>query len=263
LPPENRGPLSVSQKSYLLICAATLFSAGALAQSRPQFEVASLKPNTDPGSRVWLAPPVGDTFTATNVTPRMLISTAWGVANSGGPAWLNSDRYDLIAKTPDAHDTDLLNAMLRTLLEDRFKLQTHSETHEIPGYALTAAKTGLKLTNANPVGCATWGLKKVPGVEGCDGMSAGPGFVFDKRLSMTWFTGVISNMLGRPVVDQTGYTGSFEVHLEFAPLQGDGSTDSTKPSLFTALQELGLKLESQKVPVQMLIIDHAEKATEN
>jgi uncharacterized protein (TIGR03435 family) len=80
---------------------------------------------------------------------------------------------------------------------------------------------------------------------------------------MAWFTGVISNALGRPVIDQTGYTGSFEVHLEFAPLQGDGSTDSTKPSIFTALQELGLKLESQKVPVQTLIIDHAEKATGN
>jgi uncharacterized protein (TIGR03435 family) len=81
---------------------------------------------------------------------------------------------------------------------------------------------------------------------------------------MTAFRGVIYNMLDGPVIDQTGYTGSFEVHLEFAPLNGDGSSDSTRPSLFTALQEqLGLKLESQKGPAEILVIDHAERLSAN
>jgi uncharacterized protein (TIGR03435 family) len=232
----------------------------------PQFDVASLKPNTSPGSRIWLAPPVGDTFTAANVTPHMLISLAWGEFRiSGGPAWLNSDRYDLTAKAPDAvPNQERFLAMLRNLLEDRFQLQSHRETKEIPGYALVVSKTGLKLPNANHAGCATFGLKETSQLEGCDAMSAGPGFIADKRLSMTWFAGVLGNMVSSPVMDQTGYTGSFEVHLEFAPLNGDGSTDSTKPSLFTALQEqLGLKLESQKVPIQVLVIDHAEKPGDN
>jgi uncharacterized protein (TIGR03435 family) len=237
----------------------------------PEFEVASIKPNNSPGSRVWLTPPVGETFTANNVTPRMLISLAWGVANfefAGGPAWLNSERYDVIAKTPGAAgDTERFLSMLRTLLEDRFQLQSHRETRELPGYALKVSKAGLKLTNAHPEGCATWALKKASPstqLDGCEGMMVTPSLIANKRISMAWFTGVISNMLDRPVIDQTGYTGSFEVHLEFAPLNGDGSTDSTKPSLFTALQEqLGLKLESQKGPAEVLVIDHAGKLSEN
>lgn len=250
-----------------LLLLLVLLNRDGYGEAGPQFEVASLKPNSSPGSRVWLAPPVGDTFTATNVTPRMLISLAWGEFRiSGGPAWLDSDRYDLTAKAPDAvPNQERFLTMLRNLLEDRFQLQTHRETRDLPGYALVASKTGLRLPNANPAPCATFGLKKSGSqLEGCDGMSAGPGFIADKRLSMTWFAGVLGNMVSSPVMDRTGYTGSFEVHLEFAPLNGDGSTDSTKPSLFTALQEqLGLKLESRKVPIQVLVIDHAEKPGDN
>jgi uncharacterized protein (TIGR03435 family) len=239
-----------------------LLNCDGYGAAGPEFEVASVKPNTDAGSRVWLAPPVGGTFTATNVTPRMLITLAWGLSNfeyTGGPAWLMSARYDITAKAPNADpDPERFRLMLRSLLEDRFKLQTHRETREVPVYTLTVAKTGLKLPGMHPEGCAVYGDKST--LEPCGAVSGNTARIDNDKMSMEWLTHVLSNYLGQPVTDKTGFTGSFAVHLEFAPLAGD---DSPLPSLFTALQHQGLKLDAQKGPAEVFVIDHAEKPGEN
>ncbi len=164
--------------------------------------------------------------------------------------------------------------MLRALLADRFKLVAHTETKEVPVYALTPAKTGLKITAVTDVDCPKYEKDNVP----CGAFFMGPTELGGRNVSMSFFTEALSNAVGRPVIDKTGFTGKFDVSLEFSPdgttsfgpagftpqgVSAAGTTDN-KPSIFTALQDkLGLKLESQKAPGEILVIDHAEKPGEN
>jgi uncharacterized protein (TIGR03435 family) len=245
----------------------------AFAQSRPAFEVAAIKPSTF-GERVWLAPPQGNRFTATSVTLKMLIVPAYKTSNMpilGGPAWIETDRFDVTAKAEAStlsRPDSLL--MLQTLLEDRFHLRVHRESREMPVYELLPAKTGLKLPGANPAVCMTFGIDPPPGalpaLEGCEGgMNVTPTRIDNHRITMALFAAILGSITGRPVIDQTGFTGSFEVHLEFAPYAtGATPVDSPLPSLTTVIEsQLGLRLESRKAPAPVLVIDYAEKPTEN
>ncbi len=152
--------------------------------------------------------------------------------------------------------------MVQTLLKDRFRLVVRRETRELPVYALVASKNGLKL-HAGPCDVA--------------GASCGPVRIFvngmDGQTSMPLFTWMLSDFLGRQVVDETKFGGNFDVHLKWTP---DGSTPGNRsgdslpetagsdPSFFTALEEqLGLRLESRRGPVETLTVEHAEKPTEN
>ncbi len=129
--------------------------------------------------------------------------------------------------------------MLRTLLADRFKLASHSETKELPLYSLVVGKNGPRIQEVK---------------DGIGSMSAGKGRL-SGRMPIVDFARYLSPILGRAVVDRTGLTGAFDIKLEWTP--GD---DASGPSIFTAVQEqLGLKLESAKGPVEILLIDHAEK----
>jgi uncharacterized protein (TIGR03435 family) len=256
--------------------------------ARPEFEVASIKPNTSGANLVMIRPPAGGRFTATNARLKMLIGLAYKVQNfqiSGGPAWMNTEGYDVNAKAADSNiGIDQLRPMLQKLLEDRFKLAVHRETREMPVYALMAAKNGPKLPEAKEGGCAAFGPnvpQPPPPAPGqppptpCGGFFMGPNRLEGGKVSTAQLVGVLSNVLGRPVIDKTAFTGTFDVKLEFT---SDGTTfgppggppadaanaDTSRPSIFTALQEqLGLKLESQKGPSEVLVIDHAEKASEN
>jgi uncharacterized protein (TIGR03435 family) len=248
------------------IAALLLMSVPVWAQA-PVFETASIKLNNS-GARPWLAPPVGSSFTATNVTLKLLIPLAWHVPSlglTGGPSWITTQGFDVTAKAAGTLDTDRFGMMMQNLLKDRFNLQIHEEKREAQIYVLIPAKTGLHLPNASLEPCFA-GIRDSRSDEQvpCDAMNVTPELIADDKVSMAWFASVLSGVLGRPVVDKTGFAGSFRVRLEFAPMANSGDRSNARPSLFSALQEqLGLRLESQKEPAGILVIDHAEKPSEN
>jgi uncharacterized protein (TIGR03435 family) len=249
----------------LIPITSFLFSfVPAFAQApatRPEFEVASVKRDLS-GSRSWLVPPVGGRFAATNVSLRLLIGVGWPLKVSCGPSWVATDGYDVSAVAPEPNvSADEFSLMMQNMLKDRFALRVHTETHEARVYVLLPAKNGLKLPDAKPEPC--WHGWKAPGADpraGCGGMNVTPESIVNEKISMQWF----ARVLGRPVLDRTGFTGSFKVLLEFAPVAPGRDADSTKPSIFTALEEqLGLRLESQKGTEEVLVIDHVERPSAN
>lgn len=274
----------------------------ALAQTpaRPQFEVASVKANTKGAGLIMMRPPAGGRFKAENVTLKMLAGLAWNMQNyaiSGGPSWIDSDHYDIEAKAADSNLTlDQMRPMLQSLLEDRFQLKAHIEKKDVPVYALLPGKNGVKVPAPKEGGCVKFDPNKPPsapvppppppqpgaafnpGPPPCGGMMMSPFMMQGGAITMKQFVGGLSNMLGRPVLDKTEFTGTFDLHLEYSPeglAMGRGgmpmppppagaAPDTTSPNIFTAVQEqLGLRIESQKAPGDTLVIDHAEKATEN
>ena len=253
----------------LISITGFLFSfAPAFAQApapQAEFEVASVKRNLSE-SRPWLVPPVGGRFTATNVTLRLLIGVGWPQKVSGGPSWVVTDGYDVSAVAPKPNlSRDEFSLMMQNLLKDRFALRVHTETHEARVYVLLPAKNGLKLPDAKPEPCLHgWKPPDADPQAGCGGMNVTSDSITNEKISMQWLASVLGGVLGRPVLDRTGFTGSFKVDLEFAPLAPGSDTDSTRPSIFAALEEqLGLRLESRKGTEEVLIIDHVERPSEN
>jgi uncharacterized protein (TIGR03435 family) len=253
----------------LLPMTSFLFSfAPAFAQApaaRPEFEVASVKRNLS-GSRPWLVPPEGGRFTATNIALSLLIRVGWPQKVSGGPSWVGTDGYDVSAIAPEPNvSADEFSLMMQNLLKDRFALRVHTETHEARVYVLLPAKGGLKLPDAKPEPCLHgWKAPDADPQAGCGGMNVTPDSISNEKVSMQWFANILAGVLGRPVLDRTGFAGSFKVRLEFAPVAPGADTDSTKPSIFAALEEqLGLRLESQKGTEEVLVIDHVERPSEN
>jgi uncharacterized protein (TIGR03435 family) len=244
-----------------LVCVAAAFAQANTVH--PEFEVASVRRNSTE-ARPWLAPPVKGRFTAINVTLKLLIGAAWPLKISGGPSWVATEGYDVSAlmPTPDASADDF-KGMVQTLLRERFALRTHTETREAQVYVLLPTKGGLKLPDAKPEPCVSgWRAPDADPQSGCGGMNVTPRSIINQKISMQWFSSVLAGVLGRPVVNKTGFTGSFQVHLEFAPLAPD--TESAEPSIFEALEkQLGLKLESQKGTEEFLVIDHVERPSEN
>ena len=173
--------------------------------------------------------------------------------------------------------------MLQALLANRFKLAVHRETKDLPGYALVVAKNGPKLHDAKPGDTYPNGIKGPDGQPGQGLMIMGGlgGPLTGQGINIENLVRVLSQQLGRTILDETGLTGKYDFTLKWTPddragpisaaNQGGGSrsddapsSDSSGPSIFTAIQEqLGLKLESRKVPVEMLVIDHVEAPSEN
>jgi uncharacterized protein (TIGR03435 family) len=247
-------------------------------EPRPQFDVATIRPspselNFGPHCEGGSESP--GRLTLRCITVQDLIHFAYGGRTaspqtpqiSGGPRWIDSDRFDIEAKA-DGNPSDEMMAgpMLQTLLEDRFQLKVHREIRERPVYVLTVAKSGLKL---QPLQHAC----QVPDPCGIGKMrSNGQNMTLDVHaMSIADFSGSLG--LDRPVIDKTGVAGLFDFHLEFVldgatpgfpfgshePTSGDGAG----PSIFTAIQKLGLKLESAKGPVEFLVIDRVEKPSSN
>jgi len=279
---RDRENTTGSHLSLEIASVALAFFVLSAYAAGPQFEVVSVKPNISASDQVDFAAPVGGRFKATNVSVRMLIMRAYKVKNfevSGGPSWIGSDRYDIAATSSDINNDEAqFKLMLQALLADRFKLAVHRETRQMPVYALLPAKDGLKLPEAMG-NCVEHGTPP-PSTPFflCGGFMMDGSHLEGRRISMAQFAGALSNMLGRPVIDQTGYGRAFDVRLEFAPesiaaLGGGGfgaptlpsdAPDSSTPTIFTAIQQqLGLPLESQKGPAGILVIDHAEKPSAN
>ncbi len=259
--------------------AAILMAPQGRAQAPKQFEVASIKPS-DPnghGVRVEMSP--GGRITLSGVTVKFLMQQAYGVKDfqiTGGPNWIGSEKYDISAKAEGEGDVtpEQLKPMMQGLLADRFKLTLHRETKELPVYALVVGKNGPKLKESAPEedGGAPEGRRK-----GGTMIRMSRGQITGQRMSMEMLANQLSNRLSRDVLDKTGLKGSYDFTLEFTPegtqsmgpREGGGGEaapppDSAAPSIFTAVQEqLGLKLESQKGPVELLVLDHIEKASEN
>jgi uncharacterized protein (TIGR03435 family) len=215
----------------------------------PQFEVASIKPSP-PGSRgPTIYNPTLVRFAIDSITPKGLIAYAYDVRDFqilGGPRWLASDQYDIVAKPEcDARGERIL-AMVRSLLAERFRLVLHRESKEMPVFGLVIAKGGPNLRPS---------VGRGPEVRG------GRGRLVARNVTMGILAAQLADrVLGRPVLDRTGIAGEFDVDLEWTP---DESTD-IGPSIFTALQEqLGVKLEAQKGVVDVLVIDHVERPSAN
>jgi len=252
---------------------AGLFAISVLGQqasTAPVFEVASIKPSEPgaQGTRIAFQP--GGRLVTQNASLADLLALAYNLPGnriSGGPGWLWSDRYDVVAKpespinTAAADAMKQLRQMLQALLVERFKVEIHWGTREVPLYALVVAKDGPR-------------LKAAPGTSEDGGVSLSRGKLVG-RAPMARLARELSNVVGRPVVDETGLQGHFELKLEWTPEQNlarapprDGEItapmDDPGTSIFVALQEqLGLRLQTQRGPVPVLIVDHADKPSAN
>ena len=225
------------------------------------FEVATIKPAaTSPDGHTHINYPRNDRFSATNITLLALMQWAYGMPERQileGPSWLSSTRFDIQAKA-DIGDriksltseqiSELKRAMVQGLLADRFQLKLRQETRTLPAYDLVIAKGGIKLQ---------------PSQSSSKNISVGRTYLNGQELDLTSIAQELAKITGRAVVDKTGLAGRYDFKLLWTA-DDVQAADGDPPPLFTAIQEqLGLKLESAKEPVAVLIIDHVEQPTPN
>lgn len=240
--------------STVPLFAGLAFCCAANAQ---QFDVASIKP-APPQPPGQTSTQMDVTTDATrngilrysNVTLKEVLGEAYQVKQyqiAGGPGWLDSERFDITATIPAGARREVPK-MLQTLAAERFGLSLHRETRELPVYVLQVGKNGSK-------------LKPAKSATGISRDTDGTHSHLTAETTMAAFVDSLSQRLDRPVLDETGLTGAFEITLDWA---SDSGGDPVGPSIFTAVQEqLGLKLESRRSGVEILVIDHADKPSEN
>ena len=249
--------------------------------ARPAFEVASVRPNTSGSAGITAGTQPGGRYNAINIPLAQLVQTAYQMHSFqiiGAPAWA-SERFDVVAKAetefpPAAPGTiGMMPLMLQSLLAERFHLVAHRETREMEIYALVRAREDGRLgprlrqsdfdceSLSRPGATLPPPAAPAPGmrpIRPC-GMRAGGGNVVAGASKLDVLIGNLSGETGRIVENRTGLTGLFDIDLSWAP---DGTADTTRPSLFTALQEqLGLKLESTRAQVEVLVIDSINRPT--
>jgi uncharacterized protein (TIGR03435 family) len=236
------------------------------------FEVASVKPSTSTGGRVTITSDPGR-ISYTNIMLKRILLRAHDVNDYqiSGPDWLDTLRFDITAKVPEGATTEDIQEMLRDLLATRFKMKIHRESKELPIYALLSAKNGPKIkptSTGNPDDEQVAGMKADEGKDGFPVLSLkAPGLVIETRNGRGRITAkdepiakladLLSGQVGRPVIDRTDLAGNYSFVVYFTPESSDAGSE---PFIFAALQEqLGLRLEARKGPVEMLVIDHAER----
>ena len=285
----------VARFSVALVASVQVLDAQTPPLSQPlQFEVASVKPNRSGDFRRAIGPGPGG-FTAMNSSLRELVAMAFGVSQSfaainvvGGPSWLDSERFDIDAKTGvERLPVEQISEMLRALLVERFQLKAHRETRERDVYALVIADpnrgTGPRLKPATydcAARFAALARKETPqplpepgpdGRRACTGQTR-PGSLFTTGFQINFLADSLAPFVNRVVLDRTGLKGGFNLDLEWTPEQAgpprpdvpSPPIDPNGPSLFTALREqLGLKLDPAKAPVEIVVIDSAERPTPN
>jgi uncharacterized protein (TIGR03435 family) len=256
----------MTNRRFVALGILALLGVAASPQSRDaaplSFEVASVKANTSGQLATGMSVDPAR-LTVTNQPLSFLILRAYGVkdsAISGGPSWLRVDRYDIAAKAETDSSNDQMMLMLQTLLRDRFKLAVHRESKEGGMYGMVVAKNGPGLTEAKDGEESRLNetVKNEPG----KGMVR---HLVGQKTSMRQLAAYVSNPLRRPVLDNTGLTRDYDFDVEWTPDLGYApSEDGYFDPLLTALQgRLGLKLESRKGQVEILVIDHAEKPADN
>jgi uncharacterized protein (TIGR03435 family) len=222
-------------------------------EAAPRFEVASVKPANSGKPGGGIATGHGR-ITIASETLKRCIMGAYGVGPNliaGGPSWLDADRFEILATSGRGEDGDqALMSMLRTLLAERFKLAVHRETRTMAALVLEVAKNGPKLEAAE---------------DGPATTQNGRGLIEARVITMTRLAEVLSRQTDVPVVDNTGLKGRFNLKLLWRPESARPPEEAMeRPSLSEALQQqLGLRLESRKMPIEVLVIDHAERPSEN
>jgi uncharacterized protein (TIGR03435 family) len=250
---------------FRTICFLPLFTLCLLAQDRPTFAVASIRPHAPNDDRLFVRPPSNGGFSATGSVAKLLVMLAYDVQESqitGGENWFGVEKWDIEAKSDDRgkHSVEETRRMLQNLLEERFALRVHRETQQRPAYVLTIAKGGPKL--------------KAPEHPGSTNIRVAGNSISLERGELSRMTQLLSGALGRPVVDRTGLNGIYDIQLHWddAPIPGGGvigldalaAPDTDRGSIFTAIeQQLGLRLVSERAPVEILVIDQIKKASEN
>lgn len=240
------------------------------ADAKLEFEVATIKPSNPatPGQSLLVGRGGTNLFTTTNTTLTDLIVFSYGIHTQqliGAPNWVGSDRYDITGKpeSDGVPDVTQLKTMVQKLLEERFGLKFRREKRELSAYTITVVKEGPKMAKNESGGA-------LPGFGG-----RGPGAIGVRNSSMEEFAGFLQGrILDRPVVDQTGLKDKFDFTLEWRPdptqlPQGPNAPQlppeiEARPDMFRAIQEqLGLKLEATRVPVEVFVVDSVQKPSEN
>ena len=254
----------------LVVFTLLFLSGGAIAQvaerdAKPEFEVASIRPNTANDRIVTINVGPGGRFAARGYTLKLLIQRAYGVMGwniSGGPGWLDADRYDVSAKAKIAGNLTeaQLRPMLQALLADRFKLRLHQGSKEMAGYALVVGRGGPKVRAA------------ADGEEHPDTFRMTGAGLSGQGITMENLARYVAGKLGQVAVDKTGLKGVYDLKVSWTVetdqstggLPGADPREALQSAVFGALEDqLGLKLSPQKIFVQMLMIDNAEKASAN
>ena len=249
----------------LKIAGAVLAGAivvGLRAAPAPKFEVPSIKPAN------LSAPPPGRMGSHANISPgglrcrneslKELVEDAWSVGNyqiTGGPGWISSARFDIDAKPAGAATREQLLQMLQALLADRFKLAVHRETKELPVYALVIGKGGAKFNRSTAATTAKPSMNRL-----------------GRNVSMAWFAKYLTRFgSDRPVIDKTGLAGNYDLNLDIEAIAsaaagaagGAPGIGNMFQATVDAMQDIGLKLTPSKAPVELLVIDHAERPSAN
>jgi uncharacterized protein (TIGR03435 family) len=279
-------PLMILTRPFAVCLALTPLAAFSQTTPEPTaFEVVSIKAAeamTGPGIRIGISQDKGR-VTMSNVTLNIILMQAYRLKQQQlvSPAWMESTRFDIVAKLPEGATKEQVPAMLQTMLSDRFKVKIHKESKVLPIYAMVVAKGGPKLKETDAEG----GLRMMMSPKGRE---------MEGKTTLSRLADSLSNTLDRQVIDMTELKGAYEINLTWSPDDSDNqrmrggpggpgpgrgpggeggdphgdpkSTDGPDaPNIFVALQEkLGLKLDPRKAPVDIVVVDQAEKVpTEN
>jgi bla regulator protein BlaR1 len=268
-----RDPMKFKPITIALVAAVGLGqSQDADSPFRLAFEVASIKP--DPLPNISIAKPPGGGLVARGIFTKFLIALAYDVKEFqilDGPSWITREQYSIDAKPGDNPKGPILSVYLtrrqkeddewrlriQSLLADRFQLRIHKETREEQVYSLVVAKNGPKFRESK--------FNESDAEKGrLPGLKMHPYELIGTSVDMRLLAEELSRRLNRNVVDKTGLNGEYDFDLRWAPDAADGDSVPDGPSIFTAVQEqLGLKLESGKAPVDAIVIDHIEKPSPN
>jgi uncharacterized protein (TIGR03435 family) len=239
---------------WIGLAAILAVCLGTSAARAVEFEAASLKPSNAGRGRGAMRMDA-TRLTYSNVSVRECMMSAWNVKayQIDGPDWLSADRYDLVATSAAPAEEDALKEMLRTLLLNRFHMKVHTETRELPVYAMVVSKNGAKLKDA---------------AAGRPAIRVNGGSVSFTSVTIADLIDLMSRIrlaeLDRPVVDDTGLTGHYDLTVQLFGTEEEMTSAVSKgdfgSSIFTLIQEqLGLRLEPKKLPLQMVVVDQAER----
>jgi len=247
--------MSYAKALFPVLCLFTVANPLTAFAQTPAFEVALIKPSPDGELPMTVGPGLRNgTLHGKRVTLRMLLAAAYGMTEPRviGPVWLNDNRFDIVAKSPQGVPDSALRPMLQTLLQDRFKLRAHLAVQEMPVFFLEVGKTGVKM----------------PLYPAHD---SGPDRPSDRYRGAAMMRGTgtpsqlaqrTSSILNRPVLDRTGLTDRYNYFLVFAPFlprTGDHEPELDQPDIFAAVQEqLGLKLRPGRDKIEVVVVDHIE-----
>lgn len=267
------------QTSLRLVMVMLAATAAGGAQA-PAFDAVSIKVNASGEQNSSFGGRPGG-IQVRNNTLRSIIRNIWNLNALqivGGPSWIDETRFDIVATAPGNPTRDQMIAMAKTMMAERFKLVVHTETRPIPIYALMLTRADGKLgpnlrpsslTDCNPPTPPAPGTPRPPAppqLAGVDipacGTNTNSGILRAGGVRLDSFTRNMANAAGRIIIDKTGLTGAFDMVLRFNPDPNNPSSDL--PTLFAAVQEqLGLKFDAQTAPAEVLVVDSAEKPTEN